>query len=178
MVPRLIMTWGGKAVNTTGRQSWCSGFGICPWIMHTLFTRHCTNNTRPIANFCQWSSAWRIWHLISCRQGNQCGSGRRGILKHCLPFTNSWMEWKEDSEQHKTYATAASDNACTVNITLGRVEEEAEESTLAHSYARVEQQAREVLLGGLPKSNCKRRSKATTWLQFIHSLQTMQCGTR
>jgi hypothetical protein len=36
----------------------------------------------------------------------------------------------------------------------------------------------EVLLGGLPGSNCKRRGKATAWLRFVHSLQAMQCGTR
>ena len=63
-------------------------------------------------------------------------------------------------------------------MALGRVEEEAEESALAHSYAHIEQQAGEVLLGGLPGSNLKRQGKATAWLQFIHSLQTMQCRTK
>ena len=61
---------------------------------------------------------------------------------------------------------------------LGRVEEEAEESALAHSYARVERRAGEVLLGGLPGYNCKRRGEATAYLRFIYSLRTMQCGTR
>ena len=90
--------------------------------------------------------------------------------KHCQPFTNSRMDyWKEDSRD---------DDAGTGIIALGRVEEEAEESALAHSYARVERQAGEVLLGGLPGSNCKRRGKATAWLRFVHSLRTMQCGTR
>ena len=74
--------------------------------------------------------------------------------------------------------TSRDDDAGTGIITLGRVEEEAEESALAHSYARVERQAGEVLLGGLPGSNRKHRGKATAWLRFIYSLQTMQCGTR
>ena len=39
--------------------------------------------------------------------------------------------------------TSRDDDAGTGIITLGRVEEEAEESALAHSYARVEQQAGE-----------------------------------
>ena len=64
-------------------------------------------------------------------------------------------------------------------IALGRVEEEAEESTLAHSYACVEQQAGEVLLGQVMSgSNRKRQGKSTAWLWFVHSLQTMQCGIR
>ena len=75
-------------------------------------------------------------------------------------------------------AIAGSYGAGTGIIALGRVEEEAEESALAHSYARVEQQAGEVLLGELPGSNCKRQGKTMVWLRFIHSLQTMQCGTR
>ena len=53
-----------------------------------------------------------------------------------------------------------------------------EESALAHSYARVQRQAGEVLLGGLPGSNRKRRGKATVLLRFVHSLRTMQCRTR
>jgi len=44
---------GGRAVHTTGRQSWCSGFGICRCIMRTKFTRRCTSNTHPIENVCQ-----------------------------------------------------------------------------------------------------------------------------
>jgi hypothetical protein len=30
----------------------------------------------------------------------------------------------------------------------------------------------------LPGSNRKRRGKVTAWLQFVHSMRTMQCGTR
>jgi len=82
------------------------------------------------------------------------------------PFTNSWMDcWKEDLERCKMDATTSrDDDAGTGIIALGRVEEEAEESVLAHSYTYVERQAGEVLLGGLPGSNCKRRGKATAWL--------------
>jgi len=43
----------GRAVHTTGRRSWCSGFGICRCIMRTKFTRRCTNNTHPIENVCR-----------------------------------------------------------------------------------------------------------------------------
>ena len=57
--------------------------------------------------------------------------------------------------------TSRDDDAGTGIITLGRVEEEAEESALAHSYAHDERQAGEVLLGGLPGSNRKRRGKVT-----------------
>ena len=46
--------------------------------------------------------------------------------------------------------TSRDDDAGTGIITLGRVEEEAEESALAHSNAHDEQQAGEVLLGGCP----------------------------
>jgi hypothetical protein len=70
--------------------------------------------------------------------------------------------WKEYSECRETDATTSRDyNAGTEIITLGRVEEEAEESALAHSYAHDERQAGEVLLGGLPGSNRKRRGKVT-----------------
>jgi hypothetical protein len=62
--------------------------------------------------------------------------------------------WKEDSEQCEMDATTGrDDNIGTCIIALGRVEEEAEESTLVHSYARVERQAGEVLLGGMTGSN-------------------------
>jgi hypothetical protein len=65
-------------------------------------------------------------------------------------------------ECRETDATTSRDyNAGTEIITLGRVEEEAEESALAHSYAHDERQAGEVLLGGLPGSNRKRRGKVT-----------------
>ena len=71
--------------------------------------------------------------------------------------------WKEDSERCKMDATTSrDDDAGTGIIALGRVEEEAEESVLAHSYTYVERQAGEVLLGGLPRSNRKRWGKAMT----------------
>jgi hypothetical protein len=55
-------------------------------------------------------------------------------------------------EQCKIDATTRSNDhdAGTEIIVLGRVEKEAEKCALAHSYACVENQAGEVLLGGLP----------------------------
>ena len=46
---------GGRVIHTTGRQSWCSGFGICRCIiiMRTKFTWRCTNNTCPMEIVCR-----------------------------------------------------------------------------------------------------------------------------
>ena len=145
-----------------------------------------THNWLPKLVFQLWNmlmhNAYKIYSVLhkkythdqNCLLVKQCvkeltfNAGAEGgaSRKHCQPFTNSRMDcWKEDPERRKTDATTGRDeDTGTGIILLGRVDEEAEECAVAHSYTRVEQQVGEVLLGGLPRSNHKRRGKATVWL--------------